>query len=90
VRPKGIYQPFIKAKFGLKDDFPFITLLDANFVVLLRSILEKIFAPCNSFNMSSSLGMGCLYLMVMLLMALQSQHICHLPFLLGTNNTGIT
>jgi len=50
-------------------------------------ILEKIFAPCNSSNILSSLRMGCLYLMVMLLMALQSQHIRHLPSFLGTNNT---
>jgi len=46
--------------------------------------------PCNSSSMSFSLGIGCLYLMVMLLMALQSQHILHLPSFLGTNKTGTT
>jgi len=47
-------------------------------------------APCNSSNISSNLGMGCLYLMMMLLMALQSQHIRNLPSFFGTNNTRTT
>ena len=53
---------------------------------LLRSILENIVDPSNS----SSLGIECLYLMVMLLMTLQLQHILHLPSFLGTNKTDTT
>jgi len=45
-------------------------------------------APLNSSSMSSSLGMGCLYHTMMLLIARQSTHILHEPSFLGTKRTG--
>jgi len=56
---------------------------------LFKSILENMVASCNSSSKSSNLGMKCLYLMVMLLMALQSMHILHVPSFLGTIITNI-
>jgi len=41
---------------------------------LYTSILENIVDPCNSSSISLSLGIKCLYLIVILLMALQLQH----------------
>ena len=55
---------------------------------LFKSISEKMQDPCNSSNMSSSLGIGCLYFTVMLLMALRWTHILHVPSFLGTSSTG--
>jgi len=57
---------------------------------LFKSILEKIQDPWNSSNMSSSLGMRCLYFTIMLLMARQSTHILHVPSFLGTSRRGTT
>ena len=55
---------------------------------LHRSILEKYFAPTRTSNMSSKCGIGKWYLMVILLMALLSMHILHIPSFFGVNNVG--
>jgi len=55
---------------------------------LFKSILEKIQDPCNSSNMSLSLGMGCLYFTVKLLTTHLSTHILHVPSFLGKSSMG--
>ena len=50
---------------------------------------RKLIDPYNSSNKSSNLGMGCLYLMVILFIARQSVHILHVPSFLGTRMTDI-
>jgi len=57
---------------------------------LFKSILEKIHDPYNSSNMSSSLGIWCLYFIVVLLMVWQLTHILQVPSFLGANNTSTT
>src|SRR3954468_17987814 len=57
---------------------------------LRKSILEKIEAPHNSSSISSKRGIGWRYRIVMLLIALQSTHIRHVPSFLGTKITGTT
>jgi len=71
--------------------FSFITLSDANLVVSTSQIgLENTFEPFNSSSMSSSLGMGYLNLIVILLMAQPSTHIGVVPSFFGTNGAGTT
>jgi len=54
---------------------------------LRKSTLEKNIEPLNSSSMSSSLGIGCWYLIVILLMALQSTYMRQLPSFFGTKIT---
>jgi hypothetical protein len=51
---------------------------------LRKSILEKTIEPLNSSSMSSNLGIGYLYRIMMLLMALQSTHMRQVPSFFGT------
>jgi hypothetical protein len=84
VRPKGItshsYNPYLVLKVIFHSS--------PSFIPLFKSIFVKIHDPCNSSNLSSSLGMGCLYFTVMLLIALQSTHFLQVPSFLGTSSTG--
>ena len=57
---------------------------------LLRSTLLNHCDRDNSSNMCSILGIGYLYLMVMLFTLLLSMHILHVPSFLGTNRVGTT
>ena len=51
-------------------------------------VMEDTFEPCNLSNLSSSLGMGYLYLIVILFMALLSTHMRMLPSILRTKRAG--
>ena len=55
-----------------------------------KSILENTQDPCNLSSISSSLGMGCRYFTIRLLIAWQSTHILHMPSFLGANKIGTT
>ena len=89
VRPNGItshsYRPclVLKAVFHSSPSF-----MRTWWYPLLRSILENTTDPLSSSNISSNLGIGYRYLMVMLLMARQSTHMRHVPSFLGTSRTG--
>ena len=55
---------------------------------LLRSILKNTREPWSSSNISSSRGIGCRYLIVILFMARLFTHILQLPSFLGTKRAG--
>jgi len=55
---------------------------------LLRSILENTREPWSLSNISSSRGIGCLYLIVILFMARLSTHIRILPSFFGAKRAG--
>jgi len=90
VKPKGMtnhsYNPNL-VLIEVFDSSPSLILIWL--CQLFKSILENMVSPCNSSIKSSNLGMGCLYLMVMLLIALQCMHILHVPSFLGTRITSI-
>jgi len=60
-------------------------------VPTLQVYFENMVEPCSLSNKSYNLWMGCLYLIVMFLMALQSMHIIlHVPSFLGIRITDMT
>ena len=83
-----VTAPLIRPKLGLESGFSLITFSHPYLVTTTFKINfgKKIFAPCKS----SSLGMGCLYFTLMLLMDLQFVHSLHLPSFFSTNNIGTT
>jgi len=93
---RGIYhtkwhhKPLVQDSFCLKCCLPFISLPNSNLIVpLLKSTLENTFESYSSSNISYSLSMGCLYLMVMLFIARLSTHIHMLQAFFGTKRVGI-
>jgi len=90
VKPKGMTNHSYNPNLVLKEFFhssPSLILIWL--YPLFKFILENMVAPCNSSIKSSNLGIGCLYLMIMLLIAQQYMHILHVPSFLGTRITGI-
>ena len=89
VSPKGItnhsYNPYLVWKAVFHSSPSWILIW---WYPLWRSIWLKIQKPCNSSSISSSLGMGCRYFIVILLTALQSTHILQVPSFFGTSQTG--
>jgi hypothetical protein len=80
------YKPYLALKVIFHSSPSFILIL---WYQLFKSILEKIHATYNSFNMSSSLGIRCLYFTVMLLMVRQSIHILQVLSFLDISITSI-
>ena len=90
VKPKGITSHSYKPNLVLKVVFH----SSPNFILiwwypLLKSSFEKIIEPLNSSSMSSNLGIGWWYHIVILLMPLQSTHMRQLPSFFGTKITRI-
>jgi len=89
--PKWHDQPLIKSHLSFESGLSLIThlLLESEFVSTqypppLRFILKRNIDLWSSSGMSSNLGMGCLYLIVILLIALLSTHNLINPSFLGT------
>jgi len=91
VSPEGItrhsYEPYLILN-AVFHSSPSLILIW--WYLFLKSILENTQAPCNSSRRSSNLEIGCSYLIVILLRALQSVHILQVPSFLDTNITGTT
>jgi hypothetical protein len=79
------YKPCLVLNVVFHSSFSFILIW---WYSLFKLVLEKIHVLYISSNMSSSIGIRCLYFTGMLLTARQSTHILQVSSFLGTNNTG--
>ena len=80
VNPNNMTNHSYNQSLVLKDVFhSSLNLIRIWWNPLLRSIFEKITNPTIISRMSSNLGMGYQYLIVILLIAQLSTHICHDP-----------
>jgi len=88
-KSKGHHQRFIESTLFFEGCFPLVTFSDSNLVVSISKINHgNTLEACNSSCISASLGMGYLYLIVILLMTLQSTTILSPPSFLGTTRAG--